>query len=347
LRAKSMSPVQVDLSAIFGPVYWGFVVATVLFGVSIVQGYLYYSKARDSWFLTLFVWTLLVLDCATTVLAAEAIRGYLIVNFGNPIAFAYNEKDFLGMFAVTSVVSISSQLFYASRIYIVNKRNLVIPMIIVILAVASFGCAIVVTMETFQNLLISGLESKKLRISCGLYSALAAACDIVATVSLCYFLASHSSAFRGTRGLLNHLVFFTVNRGVLVSAAQIAYLCSYEIGPTKGVWMPFLLSVAKLHLNTLLAMLNSRSTLRARNELNHMESRSSNRLSTFNAAANSVTQSTLSPTTRQFSIDKNLLSQGIEGENAMGSRVRFGDAEKQVVLIGDSRTPSIDITDAT
>jgi len=87
---------------------------------------------------------------------------------------------------------------------------------------------------------------------------------------------------------LSHLFFFTVNRGLMVTIAQIGFGITFLIGPTKAIWMPFHLSLAKLHLNTLLAMLNSRSTLRARAGVQLDTTKD---LSSFNAPLDSSRQS--------------------------------------------------------
>ncbi|OCB87578.1 hypothetical protein A7U60_g5281 [Sanghuangporus baumii] len=46
--------------------------------------------------------------------------------------------------------------------------------------------------------------------------------------------------------------------------AQIAHMVAYLAWPQKTYWIPFHLAMSKLHVLTLLAMLNSRFTLRAR-----------------------------------------------------------------------------------
>lgn len=60
--------------------------------------------------------------------------------------------------------------------------------------------------------------------------------DIVATVAMCYFLASHRTGFRKTNNMINTLIFYSVNRGVLVAAAQIAILVVFSIDPGQLWW---------------------------------------------------------------------------------------------------------------
>jgi len=288
---------------------------------------------------------LLALDLVTTALVAESIRNYLVVNFGNPSAFLYMRKDMLVVYAITAVMTIASQLFYASRIYMVNKRNRIVPSIIAFLAVIAFGCAIAVDVETFENILVETLNSKKLRILGAFYSGFAAACDIMATISLCYYLASYQTDFTGTKALLSRIMFFTINRGVLVSIAQIGFGVSYQIGPSKGYWMPFHLALAKLHLNTLLAMLNSRATLRSRFSVNQ-ENNTSKALSSFRAVVSFVSNST--PTQGEHTHVPTDKSRSSYDLSEMGHRetdvstTDFSAEDKPVELVVDAEVSSVE-----
>jgi len=177
------------------------IIETVLFGISVVQGYMYYSKSQDTWFLKSFVSVLLALDFVTTVLVAQSVHHYLVVNFGNELAFLFMDSNLMVVYVLTAVVTFASQLFYASRIYIVNKPtgNWIIPLIIVLLGLFGFASAMAATGEIYHlGLLIANLANRRIRIIAGLYTGLAAACDILATISLCYFLASRRSAFKGS-----------------------------------------------------------------------------------------------------------------------------------------------------
>ncbi|KAH8110522.1 hypothetical protein DFH11DRAFT_773531 [Phellopilus nigrolimitatus] len=270
MATPPVSTLHLDLSGTFGVVFWAFVVSTVLFGVSIVQGYFYFMHNNDKWTLRLFVSCMLTLDFATTALSSQSLHDYLIVNFGNPDALLYMTAPYIIEYFVTGVVTLGSQLFYASRIHIAVKtsRRWGIPVIIVLLALSAFAMAIAATNELFVlGRLISGLEGKAMMTIAGLNTSLAAACDILATLSMCIFLASQKSTYKQTRTIIMFLLFITINRGVLVAIAQIGFLASYLSAPTKIYWMPFHLSVSKLHVNTLLAMLNSRTNLRTRTEV--------------------------------------------------------------------------------
>ncbi|KAL5512544.1 hypothetical protein ACEPAG_3197 [Sanghuangporus baumii] len=284
MATAATSPLSVDLSGTFGVIFWAFVVSTVLFGVSVVQGYFYYMHNRDSARLRLFVALMLTLDFTTTALSSQSLHDYLIINFGNPFALLYMTKPYISEYIVTSIVTILSQLFYASRIHLIATNHYVrwvIPVVISLLAFVAFGFAIASTIQIFRTeRLISALQNDRMKIFAGLNTGLAALCDIVATIAMCLFLASRKTEYKQTKSIITFLLFITINRGVLVAVAQIGFLTAYVSAPAKIYWMPFHLSVSKLHVNTLLAMLNSRSNLRSRTEVTQV--RLSQDCSTFN-----------------------------------------------------------------
>lgn len=267
-------PLHVNLSDTFGVVFWAFVVATVLFGVSVVQGYFYFMHNNDTRQLRIFVACMLVLDFATTALSSQSLHYYLVVNFGNPLALTKMTKPYIAEYALTAVVTLGSQLFYASRIHLANKqsRHYVIPFIICVMALVAFGLAVGATVEIFLiDRLITGLEGDAMRVLAGLNTSFAALCDIIATISMCKFLATGwQSPFKQTRNIIHFLLFFTINRGVFVAVAQLGFLTTYLAAPSKIYWMPFHLSISKLHVNTLLAMLNARHKLRQKTEISEI-----------------------------------------------------------------------------
>ncbi|KAH8107548.1 hypothetical protein DFH11DRAFT_1178312 [Phellopilus nigrolimitatus] len=260
-----------DLSTTFGVVYWGFVIATILFGISIVQGYFFFLGSKDSRTFKCFVGSLLALDFATTALASESLHYYLIINFGNPLALLLMSKSYIAEHVSTLVIIFASQLFYAGQIYAVNKR-VWIPLLIFTLAVCSFGVGLALTYEMFAiDLLIANISSTKIKICLGLATSLAALCDIISTIAMCCFLTSHRSIYKETNTLLRTFLFFAINRGTLTAVAQICHLAMFLAYPSRAYWVPFHLSVSKLHVNTLLAILNTRAILRARADAKRLE----------------------------------------------------------------------------
>ncbi|THH00320.1 hypothetical protein EW145_g7102 [Phellinidium pouzarii] len=108
---------SLNVSSTFGVIYWGFVVATVLLGTSIIQGYFFFLGNKISWELKAFVVLLLTLNFATTALSSGYLNYYLIIFFGDPLALLDVTKPYIAEYVVTVFIILLAQLFYAWRIY--------------------------------------------------------------------------------------------------------------------------------------------------------------------------------------------------------------------------------------
>ncbi|KAL5513986.1 hypothetical protein ACEPAG_2747 [Sanghuangporus baumii] len=159
-----------------------------------------------------------------------------------------------------------------------------VALVIAILSVLSFGAGIAGCYELFmKDRLMANLALPTVKIIFGIVKLSVALCDGLATFSMCYYLSSYQTSFKTTKSVLSWLFFFSIHRGFLVCAAQIAHMVAYLAWPQKTYWIPFHLAMSKLHVLTLrecypfpvsvgfasltlklVAMLNSRSTLRAR-----------------------------------------------------------------------------------
>ncbi|KAI5116645.1 hypothetical protein M0805_000405 [Coniferiporia weirii] len=263
----------IGLSSTFGAIYWGFVIATVLLGTSIVQGYFFFVSSKDAFKLKAYVALMLSLVFATTALSSEYLNYYLIIAFGNPLALLYMTKPYITEHVVTTLIVFLTQVFYAWRVYTSPmKKHLWIPILILVLSVISFGAGLAFVCELFvaSHFIASSLD-RKLQICLSVATSFAAACDIVSTVAFCCFPTPPRPAKKGTRTILSAPLFFAVNCGGLATAVQVCHLVLFLAFLGKIYWVPFHLCLGKLHVNTILAVLNSRVTLRAEAEAANLE----------------------------------------------------------------------------
>lgn len=98
-----------------------------------------------------------------------------------------------------------------------------------------------------QNLLLMGV---------GL--GLAAITELITTTVLLRKLSIPDTHFKKTQSLLRRLILWLTTRCFLVTANQIIFLIVYITQQSTLDWLPFLMLEPKLHVVTILAMLNSR-----------------------------------------------------------------------------------------
>ncbi|THU98286.1 hypothetical protein K435DRAFT_33401 [Dendrothele bispora CBS 962.96] len=69
-----------DLPEFVHPLFYGIIIASVLFGTSIVQIWIYINTNRDKWFLRCLVAMLFCLDLAHTCLTAHILHYYFVIS---------------------------------------------------------------------------------------------------------------------------------------------------------------------------------------------------------------------------------------------------------------------------
>ncbi|OCB91318.1 hypothetical protein A7U60_g1437 [Sanghuangporus baumii] len=172
-----------DLSHTFGVIYWGFIIAT--------------APIDNSAFLR----SITLLPCETPSLSCSDARSIndaieQVVNFGNPLALLYMTKPYVTEYAITLIIIFLSQTFYLWQIYTVN-RTVWIPLLIFFLATCSLAGGIAVTVELFKvDLLVENLSDSTIMICLSLATSFAAACEIVSTAAMCYYLAFRRSTYK-------------------------------------------------------------------------------------------------------------------------------------------------------
>lgn len=261
------SNTSIDLSSIFAPVFWGFVISLLFGGMTIVQAYNYFSKYPNDRFRVRFAAaSMLVLDLLSSALVAYSVYYYLVPQFGDllPLSTATSEMSIECL--ISTGITLTSQLYFAHQLISVKRSgrgNWVIIGIIVVLAILGFagGIGCTVAMLVFRhNVLVD--RNRTFEVFFGVAKALGAITDILATGALCAFLTSAKTGMRQTNRLIDSLMKFIVHRGALVASMQTLLLISFYAFPTRLHWLAFHFNVTKLYVNTFFAMLNAREGLK-------------------------------------------------------------------------------------
>ncbi|KAJ7667411.1 hypothetical protein B0H17DRAFT_1210212 [Mycena rosella] len=251
---------------LFATSFIGFAIATTLYGISVLQVYLYYRNyPADHPALKGTVALLWVLDTLCTIFVAHSLYTYFVLNFGKSptvdliIPWSFTSEKFL-----VTLITFVAQCFYARTIWRVSG-SLTLFLIVGVIAVVTFALGIVTTVHLFQNPLATAISARSFQILSGLVQGLAAFNDVLITVCLCIWLYRHktgaggwgmSQAF-GTEKILDTLILYAVSRGVLTAVTQFLFLTLNLALPHATYWMPFHQAVGKLYVNS---VLNVRST---------------------------------------------------------------------------------------
>ncbi|KAL7278341.1 hypothetical protein ACG7TL_008317 [Trametes sanguinea] len=253
-----------------GASYIGIVIGMMLYGLTVHQGYRYYKMyPQDKIYLK--------------VLVSVIFYHYLVSESFNVAGSVYCHWTIRSTFIITSMILLSCGMFYCFRVYIIGGRYrwLVIPAVITMTAAFVFGMiagikAIVFVRELTDLRRISWLVS----VAYGFVVAT----DVILTGSLIfvlYRLRSSSESSSRSNSILDTLIVYTINTALLTSIVSVvtfifvsttslmaAATSPLTLDDPKGLVIPGNLIYAsvsiigvKLYANSVLAMLNSRSSL--------------------------------------------------------------------------------------
>ncbi|GLB42931.1 putative glucokinase regulator family protein [Lyophyllum shimeji] len=257
----------IDLSEIFAPIYWGFVVSLFLGGITIVQAYMYFPAShRDRSLVRYTAAAMLVFDLASSILIAQSVYYYLIPHFGSTLPLSSVTPALSAECLLSGMITFNSQMYFVYQLYNVRRLSegkwLVLGSIsgCAILALAG-GVACVVSMYIFHHGVLSN-RNGVFAIFFGIAKGFGTATDVLATVAMCVYLTSSKTGISETTTLLNKLILFVIHRGVLVTLIQTLLLITFYAAPRNLYWFAFHMNVTKLYANTFFAMLNGRTQLK-------------------------------------------------------------------------------------
>ncbi|KAI0959388.1 hypothetical protein AcW1_004224 [Taiwanofungus camphoratus] len=251
------------LDETMGAAFIGVVVAAVLYGVSCVQLLYYYARyPTDAWHLKFLVAAVWLFDTVHQALITHTVYTYLVTNFSNPPILGIIIWSLIIEVLFNGFTALLVQSFYALRIWKLSSQNIWITAIVMLLILGEFSCVLAyailaIQMHTFAEL--SQLKGLSMSVN-----AIAAAGDLVIALSLCFMLHRSRTGFRRSDGLINKLIVFTVNTGLLTSVCAVCSLIAIVVLPGTFIYICFYFTLGRLYTNSILATLNARSILRAR-----------------------------------------------------------------------------------
>ncbi|KAF8896743.1 hypothetical protein CPB84DRAFT_1781731 [Gymnopilus junonius] len=258
-----------SVGSLLGAAYWGLLTATVLYGMTSVQAFIYFCNSKGDTLLVksmvMFLW---LLDTLHFVFIAQSLYFYVIDNFGDYGALEFLTWTILASIYVTNISDLVARWFFARRIYLFcRERNLKIVgralvTAIIILSLLVFGCGYGFASRGF----ILKTYQRLNKISPLLYTSLGTAviADTTIAVSLCILLFQSRIGFESNKmdSVLVVLMVFSINTGLLTSLCAIACFVTYTIWPQRLIYIGVYFTLSKLYVNALLASLNTRNRLR-------------------------------------------------------------------------------------
>ncbi|KAF8235929.1 hypothetical protein L208DRAFT_1457858 [Tricholoma matsutake] len=220
-----------------GAMLIGTLMSSMLLGITYVQSFYYFIEYRmDPWYLKSLVISTVVLDTAQMLLISYSIYRWLITDYNNPIGLEPLLWSGLVEPLPTALTSMLVQGFFTLRVW----HRCTIAWIILSMQLEKFT-----DLRALLPLVI-------------VVSALSVGADVIISASLVILLSRARTAFKRSNTIINKLMLFVINTGVLTSCIAIACLISVLAWPTSMIYASFYFCLGRSYVNSLLAILNGR-----------------------------------------------------------------------------------------
>ncbi|KAJ7092119.1 hypothetical protein C8R43DRAFT_1049942 [Mycena crocata] len=260
MSAATLEP-GASLDNTMGSMLLGVIVSAVLYGISLLQCLFYFTRYhRDPTYLKTLVASTVFLDTMHLAFVIHTVYHYLISNYYQHDALKVMIWSVSLEALPTGVTAALVQSFYAYRVWRMSHHNYFLTGLILVLVLATSACGtawVVLALEaqTYERL----LTISPLTIS---INALSTAADVIITSTLCFMLHQTRPASLETESMINRLILFTINTGLLTSLCAIASLISLIVSPKTLIYASFYFCIGRLYSNALLASLNARAVIR-------------------------------------------------------------------------------------
>lgn len=246
-------------------------VTTALYGVAayMIANYFYRHSHSDSWWTKISIAILGILVTLEAIFANHQMYDAFITNHDDAAA-----QDIIpvSMPAKTACIFLSAffaQIFYASRIWKLGGlfeswlRHAVYPILALAFLQLGGGMIQVVIMCITKRHTVMW-KSVNLNIRSMYINGVAtAACDVLITIALVMiFRSTEVNATRRTRSLVEKLVTYTINRGIITSVFALLSIFLYDFASGTLYYLIPFSSNTHVYIISVISMLTAREELR-------------------------------------------------------------------------------------
>ncbi|KAF9007462.1 hypothetical protein BDQ17DRAFT_216761 [Cyathus striatus] len=259
-----MAPLHSELNSTLGAIFLGNIGAAILYGITTLQTFSYYKNCqKDGAMFRLLIGFLWILDSIHMSFMTHGVYQYLVVDFSNPLALMMPTWSLLSQIFVTCISDFIVRSVFTRRIWLLSGHNhflcicIMITSLFVVASGFAFACKAFV-LRSFANM----IREESWMLYAGLGSAVVA--DGLVTVRCAS--SCNEVALVSRHSVVNILMIYSINTGLLTSVCAAASFITYAIWPDEFIYMGIYFALSKLYVNSLLAVLNSRASLRERKD---------------------------------------------------------------------------------
>ncbi|KAG2068453.1 hypothetical protein BDR04DRAFT_1103284, partial [Suillus decipiens] len=248
-----------------GALLIGFAISATAFGMLTIQVFVYYrcfpqDKAAYKTLVAL-IWLISFLD---QTFIGYAVYFYTITNYLNPLPLTTGKPLWCLILQTTmgAIIGAIVKTCFTLRVWRFSYRNWWLTGFLFLMVLAQLGTATAFTVKCFE--LPSFARIIALRYLGSISLGIGVVTDMSIAAALCFYLQKMRSNHLNADSMINTLIIYAVNTGLLTSTVSLSTLILFNIMPTNFVFMCMYFVLSKLYAISFLATLNTRKTMRDR-----------------------------------------------------------------------------------
>ncbi|KLO19187.1 hypothetical protein SCHPADRAFT_78609 [Schizopora paradoxa] len=246
-----------NLAPTAAPLLLGYLFNWGLYGVLSCQVYIYYvAFPSDKRLSKCLVYGIYLIETIQTILITHEAFDEYAKGFGNLDALDAQGLKPIAVPIFTGIVSCTVQMYYGRRLAIVSGSRL-LGLTVAVVALIQGSAAITQGVQAYLLKQFSVLATKAF-VSCTIWLAGSALCDVIIAVCMTYVLLDTRSGIPTTRALISRVVRLVIETGCLTALAAIVDLTLFLVLPGRSYHGTVALVLAKLYSNSLLVIFNNR-----------------------------------------------------------------------------------------
>ncbi|TFK80523.1 hypothetical protein K466DRAFT_636715, partial [Polyporus arcularius HHB13444] len=224
-----------------------------LYGLTTLQTYTYYNRTYE---VSSFG---RVLDTLHLAFVSHTVYEYCVADFGNLIALLEPTWYSPILPRIQGVSDGIVRGIFCHRIWILSEQH--VPTLMVLVSEILTGADLRFTLYfAFRYTTFVGLQKISWILYLGLSTVVLS--DVLISAALCVLLAKRRGNFRRANSIVRNLIMYSINTCLLTTLCSLAALVAYAASPHTFIYISFYFLLPKLFLNSLLATLNARKSLR-------------------------------------------------------------------------------------
>ncbi|PBK81114.1 hypothetical protein ARMGADRAFT_816338 [Armillaria gallica] len=253
---NSATVVVPSLGTTIGAAYVGAMLSSLLFGITVLQVFIYYRDYPNDWQLYRYsVGILWVLDAFHLSLTMHAVYHYTVDSFGDYAALGNVVWSFKLQILVNVVIIVFVQSLYAVRLWKFGRHfHRLLPWTVIFVVACGFAVGVLLVYKTYTITTFAGLASMDWAIDAAF--ATSTGIDFFISFAVCYYLhkSRSISEFSSTNSRLLVLMWLVLMSGLVTSACSTVALVTYIVLPNTLVFLGVEFLLTKLYVNSLLSM---------------------------------------------------------------------------------------------